>query len=334
MRIMRPFLVLAAFLGIVLLIVFLVKELDPYEAMEVKSGEASNSPTFVLQSYPIATLAPHEHALGIDSMEDAGHHVRLLSDPIVPEEDLWVTGISFEVINAPAFTLHHGTVFRTDQRDLECPLQSPRPLLSVSQDQRHTSEATFADGYAVYIPKGTPLVLESMFHNPLPPLGAGETYEDVSLKVTFSLAQDGVEDLKPLTYHLLRLSDDPCGATMHTFAVPAHTGGYLKKGTQEEGDASVFVANAPSTIVYWGAHLHGWEGGRSVTVRKNGEEVQVFNTERSRDDQYRFDTPHGPAQVSLQAGDSISIESLYDNWAEAPLRGAMGHLAFYIAADF
>ena|GEM_PF-2340705 len=331
---MRPVLAFWALLGSILLAILFIWISNTIKAPEDESGEVGGSiRTFVLQSYPVPSLAPHAHTLAIDSMEDTGHHVRLLSDPIVPEEDLWVTGVSFEVINAPAFTLHHGTVFRTDERDLECPLQGPRPLLSVAQDQAHGSEVAFAEGYAIFVPKGTPLVLESMFHNPLPPLGIGETYTDVSLKVTFSLADTGQEALKPLTYHLLRLSDDPCGANMHTFAVPARTEGYIKSGSTGQTDGSAFIAQATSTIVYWGAHMHGWEGGRSVTVSKNEKEIQVFPTQRSQDDPYRFDTPHGPAQVQLQAGDKISIESLYDNWADVPLRGAMGHLAFYIAED-
>ncbi len=105
-----------------------------------------------LETTSIELLPPHGHEIGKDSLQDPGHHVGVTSSVITAPTDLWVTGISYEVVGAPAFTLHHGTLFRLDARDLQCPTQSPQPLVSVSQDQAHTNHMRFADGYGIFIP--------------------------------------------------------------------------------------------------------------------------------------------------------------------------------------
>ncbi len=99
-----------------------------------------------MQTSPIKVLPPHGHEVGKDALLDDGHHVGATSEVFITPEDIWVTGIAYEVVGAPALALHHGTLFRMDARDLECPEQSPQPLLSVAQDQEHTSVMTFEDG--------------------------------------------------------------------------------------------------------------------------------------------------------------------------------------------
>lgn len=296
------------------------------------AGKKDALKSFKLHTEALAILPVHEHALGRDSMRDAGHHVGAVSEATAAPEDMWVTGMRYEITGAPAFTLHHGTLFRLDERDLECPAESPRPLLSLSQDQKHTSEAHFSEGYGIFIPKGTPLLVDAMFHNPEFPLGPGVVYKDVSLKVELILANTNA-DLKRVDYHLLRLSDTPCGESGHTFAVPPQAEPYVFAGTQENIDSSRFVASLSSKIIYWGAHLHGWEGGQSLNVKKNGEVLELFETVRTPNDPYRYDTPHGNRDISLASGDVISIEATYQNHTGELLRGAMGHLGFYIAEE-
>ncbi len=280
----------------------------------------------------VAVLPPHGHEVGKDSMEDQGHHVGVTSPVVTAPEDMWVTGISYVIHGAPAFTLHHGTLFRLDARDLQCPTQSPQPLLSVSQDQAHTPTMQFDAGYGIFIPKGTPLILDAMFHNPGDPIGPGETYTDVSLQVDLQLAKPGDVPLTEVTYHLLRLSDAPCSVDSgHSFVVPPATEPYVFAGTSLESDASRLHISKPSRIVYWGAHLHGWEGGKTVTAKKNDTVLEVFTTELSRTVPFRYDTPHGNRDISLEEGDTLSIMAEYHPHSSSTIRGAMGHVGLYIA---
>jgi hypothetical protein len=296
--------------------------------MEERKVETTN---ITLETQHIAILPPHGHTVGRDSLSDHGHHVSAQSIPYITPRDMWVIGMEAKVQGAPSLTLHHGTLFRTDERDLECPTESPRPLVSLAQDQLHTTQMSFEDGYGIFIPEGTPLVLDAMFHNPEPPVGVGGIYENVALQFTLVLAEDTTPSLQPLTYHLLRLSDTPCREYSHSFTVPEKTTGYTFSGTDEVGDASVLSVAATSRIVYWGAHLHGWEGGRQLTVRKNEAVIETFTSNVSVEDPHRFDTPHTETDVVLEVGDTLSIAALYDNPTQNPLRGAMGHLGVYLA---
>jgi hypothetical protein len=289
------------------------------------------SRVYTIATVPIADLYPHSHELGVDSMSDEGHHIDTTSRPTVAPRDLWVTGVRFDINGAPATSLHHGTLLRLDQQAQECPEESPQVLMSMAQDQWHDPEAQFPNGYGIFIPKGTPLRLDAMFHNPLPPLGPGETYHNVSLKVTLSLA-DASANLKPLTFHLLHLSDTPCRGSSHTFVVPPQTT-YTFSGTDEVNDSSRYRPKATSTIVYWGAHLHGWEGGRDVVVYKNGTPVRTFSTIRATDDPYQFNTPHEASSLTLSPGDVLSLSATYVNDADQPIRDAMGHLGFYASEE-
>jgi hypothetical protein len=249
---------------------------------------------------------------------------------------MWITAIEFEIENAPAVTLHHATLFRLDRFDRQCPEDQGERIISFSQDQMHSSQVIFPEGYAVFIPKGAPLVLHAMFHNPAPPLGPGDTYKDVSVQVHFRLASLSTE-LRPLEFHLLRLSNTPCVQddtdSAHVFVVPPLTMAYHFFGTGAPDDSSKYTATRSSKIVYWGAHLHGWEGGKELLVRKNGETIETFATYKATDDAYRYDTPHAPVSIPLEVGDVVSIEAIYDNSTSEPLRGAMGEFGVYVAEE-
>jgi len=264
---------------------------------------------------------------------DLGHGIILNSETIITERDMWIVGMQYEMVGAPALTLHHAMLYQLDVADLECPNEGPRILMSVSQDQAHTQQAQFAEGYAVFIPKGAPLILNAMIHNPEPPLGPGDTYENVSLKVIFTLAPETTKPLTPVTFHLLRLSDGHCGQNSYSFRVPPKRVGYTFSATDDLNDPANLRITKPSRIVYWGAHVHGWEGAQVLNVKKNGEIVEAFPTTISNDDPYRYDTPHGNRDIPLMAGDVISLEAVYNNETEKVVRGAMGQLGLFIAEE-
>ncbi len=171
-----------------------------------------------------------------------------------------------------------------------------------------------------------------MFHNPGAPIGSGETYTDVSLQLRLHIADDEHLPQTAVTYHLLRLSDAPCSiAQGHSFQVPLSPQQFVFSGTHQEQDASNLLIREPSKVVYWGAHTHGWEGGIAVSAKKNGETVEVFTTQHSAEDLYRYDTPHGNRDIMFDTGDVLSIEAIYDASTTSTIRGAMGHLGLFLA---
>lgn len=281
-------------------------------------------------------LEPHEHIIGFDSMTDTGHHHESVSETMIAPRDMWVRSIEVEIENAPAVTLHHASLFRVDRPDNECPNHMGESIVTFAQDQIHTPRAEFPEGYAVFIPKGAPLQLAAMFHNPGPPIGPGDTYRDVRIVMKLHLAEKSDEQLTPLTFHLLRLSDQPCSedpVAARVFVVPPHTESYRFAGTDAPNDTAHVTFFNRSRIVYWGAHVHGWEGGKDLTVRKNGEVMETFTATLSPGEQYRYDIPHMPADLVLEPGDTISIEATYDNPTDAAVRGAMGQFGMYVAEE-
>lgn len=281
-------------------------------------------------------LVPHEHIVTYDSVSDTGHHHNVVSPVIRAPRDLWVTKIEAVVENASPVTLHHASLFRIDGPDLECPNHYGESVLTFAQDQMHTPYVEFPEGYGIFIPKDTPLQLAAMFHNPEPPVGPGEEYYDVQVGLRLHLAEDIKQDMKHLRFHLLRLTDSPCvedATAARVFAVPPETEGYVFSGTGEKGDTAQMTFTKPARIVHWGAHIHGWEGGRNVTLYKNGEPIQVFSAEQSLDEPYRYDVPHMDTDLIVESGDVLSIESTYDNPVNAVLRGAMGQMGMYVADE-
>lgn len=288
-----------------------------------------------LETTHLQVLRPHPHTVGLDSATDEDHHVEISSGIYVAPEDLWVRGMNAIIRNTPPFTVHHATLMRLDGNNKECPTEAGEWIVSFTQDQSHNLRAVFPKGYAMFIPKGAMLRFNGAFHNPEPPLGRGETYKDVYLQLHLDLVRSGTEKLTPVSFHLLRLADAQCrsGESGYVFAVAPRSHAYSVASSGKEGDTSIFVANATSTIVYWGGHLHGWEGGERLIVRKNGGVIADFETKKAMFDRYRFDTPHGVTSIHLEKGDTISLEAIYDNPTDSTIRGAMGQLGIFLAEE-
>src|SRR3989344_7877677 len=170
----------------------------------------------VFQTNPVE-LPSHEHA-DADSAGDNGHHVNSRAPLFVAPQDLWITAIQLELKNAPDVTLHHANFLRFDRLEPPCGVRPPdnyiypAQILDFAQDQMHSPLAEFPPGYALFVAKGTKLMLEAEFHNPEPPVGPGGSYKDVSVRVTMHLASSSA-NLAPLHFRTLFLEDHACMST-------------------------------------------------------------------------------------------------------------------------
>lgn len=302
-------------------------------------GAQFDTGTTTIETKSASVLYPHEHDPG-DSVMDPGHHVLLTSNVFVPTHDLWITGISGEVVNAPPVVIHHGELLRLDTLGTDATCASAYgagELLSFGQDQMYDPQFQFPEEHAFFIAKGTPLVLAAMLHDPLPPVGPGGTYHDVNASITLHEADPSTRrSLTPVTFRLLHLEHEPCRTDEmgYVFKVPAYARGFVFKGHPEAAnDGSRYIFTHPATILYLGAHLHGWEGGRELRVYKNGELLTTFATHKSETDPYLYETPHYQTDLHMEAGDTLSIEAVYDNPYDVPLTGAMGMLGIFYAED-
>lgn len=294
---------------------------------------AKNTGTIEIQSNSIPILYPHAHHAG-DSVMSAAHHVLLRSNIFVFQKDTWVSGISGVIENAPRMVLHHGELLRLDKigKGSSCPTAyGEGEILNFGQDQMNEPELHFPSGSALFIPRLTPVVLSVMLHNPLPPVGPGGEYRDVKVRVIFHEATTSPRALTPVAFHLLHLDQKPCVTTEdgYVFSVPAHSSGSVFKGSSDgQFKPAEYSFDRGGTIVYMGAHLHGWEGGRELRVYINGSLFKTFTTVKSVDS-FGYNTPHFQTAVAVKAGDTISIDAVYDNPASIPLSGAMGMMGFY-----
>lgn len=299
------------------------------------SASISSRPSkpFFIDTQPIADLHAHIHESD-DSPDDIGHHELSRSLPFIAPYDLWITGIDWQVENAPRETLHHLALFRMDERNRACPNRNGQEVLVSGQDSMFNPSLRLPIGHAFYISKGTPLVLFAAMHNPLPPLGPGGEFDDVFVRtIVHTVPAENEKGFLPVTTRILYLDETGCDLAFspETFTVPAQTQNYRYSGPTEGANPARTTFYATSTILYMGAHLHGWQGGKTVSVYKNAQHFDTFATVRLEDSAYLFKTPHYPMRHMLVPGDTIAIEALYENPHTSPIRGAMGFLALYLS---
>lgn len=304
-------------------------------AMVAQYRAPAETEVITMETGSLNVLPPHEHDPSRDSVADSGHHHTSLSQVFVPTEDVWISKIEFEVVNAPDTTLHHAHLHEMDAQDEFCP---PAPgrlgselLTGFGADQMHAPFYAFPEGYALRIPAGKAIRLDATLHNPLPPIGPGGTYHDIQVRARLHRIEPGRGHIIPLSSKLLYVQDVPCDNDF-VFTVPPNSTSF---NTGSDGASlapgSRMTFEHPARIVYWFAHLHGSEGGRELIVRKNNQEIFRFKMYQDPHDPYRWNTPHDRTDISLDAGDVFSIEAVYDNPSDEPVQGAMGMLLIYFA---
>lgn len=282
--------------------------------------------TIVLSSPRVETLEPHPHTES-DSADDTGHGI-LFDSYVTVENDVWITAIDVELYNAPPHILHHLILSSSEGPDPECPDTAQiRDYIAVGQDTPRTFK--FEAPYGIRILKGTELHLSTMLHNPERQGESGRTYKDVQATVRLTTASKA--DVRTKNIELLRIavqdtpycSKDPKGPG---FSVPPHVERYIKIPNDGK-DRGRFVASTPGTIIDGYAHIHGWDGGRSVSLYLNDKEIITWKThaETSTDSPFEsWRTPQLPLQFDVKQGDTLSVSSEYTNSSNEAVRNAMG----------
>lgn len=296
---------------------------------------ADSFETIVLETAHLPVLLPHEHDAG-EAVEDLGHHHYLYSKVFVAPKDLWISDASFDLINAPDTADHHTALLNLDGIHQTCKKLPYEQLFGFPQDMLHEPKISFPEGTGMKIKKGEHIVFMLMLHNPLPPIGPGETYHDVYGKLTLTFRPDSESgNLKNVKFHLIHLDQIPCEVTYSDkslafmFTVPSHSKDFTYSSPNSKDDPSRFTFATSSVIVYTGGHLHGWEGGKALHVYKNGEDFLDFTTYPSPNYPFRYDSQYRPTFIKIAAGDTLSLSAVYDNPNDVAIRGAMGMLEMY-----
>lgn len=277
----------------------------------------------------VSVLTPHEHTIS-DTILDPSHHHTIKTEVLYIPEDTWVTGMELKLHNAPASVLHHAVLYDVNSPNDECGSESYKLLANVGEDIIHTPSVHFPEPYGVYLPKGSLILGAVMLHNPLPPAGVGGTYEDVSVSFVLHAEESSKTDRsEALEYYFMTLEDVPCTGT--TFTVPSSTQQYVERAPTDGFTLARMTVPSDGTILYSGAHLHGWEGGRELNMYRNSELLETFKTKPSERTPYIWSTEHGFTDIPLQRNDVLEIEAVYSNPHPEPIRGAMGIYGFFFA---
>ncbi|MEX2007999.1 MAG: hypothetical protein WD850_00670 [Candidatus Spechtbacterales bacterium] len=303
-----------------------------------KSGQYGtiHASKMTIEAERIPLLTPHEHVVG-DSLYNPSHHQLVSSDVIVVPEDIWVTGVSFSLTNADAATLHHAILHRLDRSDPVCPNYAAASVFVFGADGA-LRQISFTDPYALFLPKDTPLLLQVMLHNPLPPYGPGKEYTNVRPMMTLDVEPATEANNKvPVESYRLHVSDTPCNVTSasgEVFSVPPRTEHFIKKGEEVNGmNSAKVVFPADGTIIGMGAHLHAWEGGEQVDVSVNGNLLETLASEKMSDAPWSWKTAYRyPATIPVRKGDVLSLTATYSNPGPLSIEGAMGMLSVFFAA--
>ena len=291
--------------------------------------------TIVMETAHLPSVVPHEHRLG-EAVEDAGHHEYMLSPLFVAPEDMWISKLEFKIYNAPETLVHHASLLNWDERHQTCSSLPFKQLFILAQDTMHHPFMEFPEGSGIFVRKGQHLQLSVMIHNPGPPIGPGGIYNDVYGQLTLTmLAHSPQQPPKEIHPYLLHLDDNPCviqeqdQSDAYVFSVPARRSAYAFSGSSSPFNPGEYTFQSTSTVVYIGAHLHGWQGGKQLIVEKNGSALLTFDTAHALDDSYRYDTPYYPTSLEMKPGDRLKIRALYANPSPIATRGVMGDLGIY-----
>ena len=252
--------------------------------------------------------------------------------------DMWVTSISVSVENAPLEIIHHLALGRQGQPSVICGEtinQMFNEYYTVSRSNIH-EPIVFQSPYGLFIAAGEPLILEVMTHILQPPFGPGLTTTDpITVQLEFALATaDDIRD-KPVQYVRLRLDDTPCEDPVahQAFAVPAQTEQFVRQSNDLSADSSDhYTFPASGVLLARSANLWGSKGGESLTVFINGVEQETFRTYQDAQPwEWRIDAKYEPLVVS--AGDVLTIESVYTNMHDTPIKDASGMFGFYYSQE-
>lgn len=301
---------------------------------DARNRSSSDTSELIITTETVPILYPHEHKVD-NSVFDLGHHT-VTNKIITISKDTWITGFEFVLENAPQEVLHHAGIFILNKPNRICPnALYGEEVYPVSSETN--TPIVFSESYGVFLAEGTQLGVEVMYHNPLPPFGAGEIYKNVSSAIVMNVQKsDPAIIKKPLEYYRIHLDDIPCpgAASKEAFTVPAETNNFVKTSDLNNAlDPSSYTFSRSGTIAHTHVHLHPWEGGKKLDVFLNDKLVTSFIPVRTSSDPWDWNTPHQQTSIRVKSGDVLSISATYSNPNPVPIKGAMGMFGFYFLPD-
>lgn len=248
-------------------------------------------------------------------------------------EGMAVSKISVSVEGAPKEIIHHLSLGSVGKSDIVCGNTTHaniKEYFTISRTNIH-EEVVFPVGYMLPIVAGENLQLEVMTHILDKPYGPSEEgYHDAAVNVTLEYESLAKSSKTPLEFIRLRLDDTPCAepAAHQAYKVPAHSG--IMKKFSDNGVSDTYTFPQAGTILNRNANVWGNKGGKSVTFLLNGKTIDVFNV-RQGTDPWIWNIDQKTDAVTVAAGDTVTLEAVYENNESYDILDASGMFGFYFA---
>lgn len=254
------------------------------------------------------------------------------SAPISFPDDVVITGFQLEVEGADFSALHHANVGLTNRIGPLCTDQTvvvnslKNEFFTASRDS--TDEIILPEPYGIVWQANDELVVEFMTHLVAAPHGPFPPDEKVQPTLKMTIFTD---ETRTVAAHFLRLrlDDTPCEYPMRheAFAVPASDEPYLKQ-TSDSGRSDRYTFPRDGKVIVAGSNFWARKGGKNVTSYINGQVMHVSKAIPG-EVEWEWDIPYKTLNIPFQAGDEISITSLYENPFPDPVKDASGMYGFY-----
>lgn len=254
------------------------------------------------------------------------------SKPIVIEKDVAVSRIEVSMDGAPPETIHHLSVVRLGQPDAICSDGSHElndEIYTVSRNNLDPVE--FPEPYGVHLEAGDVLQVEFMEHTRHEPHGPGGTYHHHALEVKLFVEEQEERPI-PLEFIRPRLDDSPCAYPVahQAFVVPVGEEEFVRESSGYNDGQYLFTEDG--LILHRSANFWPDKGGQSMSMYLNGEEVDRF-LPINLDKPWLFSIPNQGEPIPVSAGDILTIDAVYKNPFETPIKDAAGILGFYFAPN-
>ncbi len=270
-----------------------------------------------------ATTTPHH--------PDAPHSDWFYSEPITLPEDIVISGFAIEMENADLSALHHTRVGVLNRMTTLCTIRSIETggMHDFFTASRETLDPVMLpEPYGLVWYAGERLAVEFMTHPMASPHGAHESTETITPTLKVTMFTDSSRTLIA-NYLRLSLDDTPCEEpqTHQAFVVPAATELYVKSADKVGGSARYIFPKA-GRILIGGSNFWPRKGGENVTAYLNDAAFDVSKA-TAGETSYEWQIPHKTLDVAFSVGDTLTIDSLYTNPSDTPIKDASGMYGIY-----
>lgn len=313
-------------------IVFIFVLMSNHNPPDSKVGAHQEATKALSIKLPLKDMVAH--ASGAHS-PDAPNSNWFFKSIIVPE-GMAVSKIHVSVEDAPKEIIHHLRLGSIGKADAMCSNTNSysnfKEYLTVSRTNLH-EDTIFPDGYMLPVSAGETLQLEVMTHILDKPYGPSEHgFHNASIMVTLEYKPLETSVDTPLEYIRLRLDDTPCAEPLahQAFKVPAKSGMTTKRS--DNGISDTYVFPQAGLLLNRTANVWGNKGGKSVSFLLNGNVAETFDVHQGSDP-WVWNIDQKTRPVSVAAGDTVTLEAVYENNETQDLMDASGMFGFYFAKN-